>query len=62
MSEAKTGLQVKAERDETKKLVDAIAKQMNLRQWCVEQAVKCSSPADMERMINLFYDFVTKQD
>lgn len=54
-----TGAQLHAKSKEHADIVRAIADSMKVRQWAVEQAVKCGG-FEAPAMAEKFYDFVTK--
>lgn len=59
----KTASQMKIEQDEMKIIIKKLAKEMRLRQWCIEHAMQAS--ADRKEIIELAesaYNFITKTE
>lgn len=60
-----TGIDVQLSTMETRSLIDAIATQMRLRQWCVDQTVKVYEKAseftveEIQTTTEFFYKFLT---
>jgi len=59
MDKDATAAQMHAAQKERQELIGRIASEMRLRQWAVEQAVKCA-PGMAAELTEFFYDFVTK--
>ncbi len=59
----KTASKLKIETDEKRLIVNRIAAEMKLRQWCMEQAMKnCNDADNIQKMAETAYNFVTKTD
>lgn len=56
-----TGADVRNAGVKIEEITKEIAGQMKIRQWCVEQAVKCA-PNDVEVNTKFFYNFVTGKE
>jgi hypothetical protein len=57
----KTASDLNIEKAELANIVNRVAAQMKLRQWCVEQVCKIglADPDNAKAMTQMFYDFIT---
>lgn len=57
----KTGSEIHEEGIKHNAIVGAIAKQMQLRKWCVEQAIASGEQASVSIVAETIYNFVIKE-